>query len=259
MTTPDSIFPLEAPLKLSPGDYISEEPVTLHIKDKFLSYIGSGFNITNTKTGERAFKVESKIFSLSGTMIFESPDAKEDLFRLRYHPLEGGYFLAERLDMLDPNSIFSGPENMVMFTVEETKIPDGTKTYAASLYLVRGNKAVRGPRLYLRGGFDAGEVVLSTTGQVVAVISRSTEDAFGKMAQEKEPDSYFVTVAPGMDYAAVAGIAVCFNELHNKVSKSHTGSQRESRSTSRIGSRSASRAASRSRNASPRRQTEGEI
>lgn len=56
------------------------------------------------------------------TPVFESPDGKTDLFRLRYHPLEGGYFLAERLDMLDPNSIFSGPENMVMFTVEETKI-----------------------------------------------------------------------------------------------------------------------------------------
>jgi hypothetical protein len=29
-----------------------------------------------------------------------------------------------------------------------------------------------------------------------------------------------VTVAPGMDYAVIAGVAVCFDELHNE--KSHT-------------------------------------
>jgi hypothetical protein len=84
-------------------------------------------------------------------------------------------------------------------------------------------RSTAGPKLGLHGPFDSengSPIVDMATGQPVALIHRKSHDVMGKVALAASPETYFVTVAPGMDYAVIAGVAVCFDELHNE--KSHT-------------------------------------
>ena len=172
-----------------------------------------------------------------------------------HHAADPPYFNGVRLDVVDPTAIPKNPHadpHPTVFVAEkasgklissllknpkltrslpccplcpdmgtEDERPDEgiTMTAQVSIPDPETGKTTPGPLLGLHGPFDAlhgAPIVDMATGQPVAIIKRTVDDAFGKVAQSLEPETYFVTVAPGMDYALVAGIAICFDEIHNE-------------------------------------------
>ncbi|BEI80834.1 hypothetical protein CcaverHIS002_0113630 [Cutaneotrichosporon cavernicola] len=255
----DAIGPLETPLRLVKGDQISDEPVTLRIPNRNIGIRGQDYEITNEETGKVMYKVKGSPISFHSTQLFCSADGKDKLFEIKYYNGNHPHFEAQRCDVIDISSDWmAGP--LAIFAAYEKVYSNGDVTKQAQIYLMSQDKvrpgAVVGPRLILRGDMDTeASVVLRSTGQVLAVIRPGEKPAGGAVEENERgragvsgTSSFLVTVAPGMDIAAMAGIAASYNQLHNR---SSAGSAGQSRANSRAPSRSASRNPSRRGSAAP--------
>lgn len=183
------------------------------------------------------------------TPVFQTPDG-DKLFEIKYYNGSKPHFEGQRSDLLDISSDWT-TSLLAIFAAYEKVRDDGEVTRQTQLYLPSQNKdrlgAVVGPRLILRGDIDTeAAVVLRATGQVLAVI-RPGEEERGRAGAEDQGPTFLVTVAPGMDLAAMAGIAVSYNQLHNRAL---AGSAGQSRANSRAPSRSRNASRSASRHAS---------
>lgn len=172
------------------------------------------------------------------TPAFKSADGKTRLFQVSYHREEHNTFIGERLDIFDAGIIFTDPMAPIFMveeakgggfisqTAELTEAKDGiTMKAQVCIPHVETGRSTYGPKLALVGPFDNPEgapIIDVATGNSVAIIRRTHDEAIGKLVQAGDPEVYFVTIATGMDIACMAGIVVCFDELHNNVKHKHT-------------------------------------
>ncbi|CAK9785066.1 hypothetical protein CC85DRAFT_329532 [Cutaneotrichosporon oleaginosum] len=233
----DAIGPLETPLRLVKGDQISDAPVTLRIPSRNIGIRGHDYDIINEDTGKVMYKVKGSPISFHSTQVFCTADGKDRLFEIKYYNGAKPHFEGARSDLFDISSDWSTSLLAIFAAYEKER--DGVVTRQTQIYLPSRDTvrpgAVVGPRLILRGDLDTeAQVVLRSTGQVLAVIRA---DDRGR-AKDTDTPSFLVTVAPGMDIAAMAGIAASYNQLHNRAT---AGSAAQSRANSRAPSRSQSR------------------
>jgi hypothetical protein len=242
----DAIGPLETPLRLVKGDQISDAPVTLRIPSRNIGIRGHDYDIINEDTGKVMYKVKGSPISFHSTQVFYTADGKDKLFEIKYYNGNKPHFEGQRSDILDISSDWT-TSLLAIFAAYEKVRESGEVTKQTQIYLPSKDKvrpgAVVGPRLMLRGDLDKeASVVLRSTGQVLAVIRPGEEGATTPLLEERgrlgAAPTFLVTVAPGMDIAAMAGIAASYNQLHNR---SSAGSAAESRANSRAPSRSRSR------------------
>lgn len=183
--------------------------------------------------------------------VFCTADGKDKLFEIKYYNGNRPHFEGQRSDIFDISSDWT-TSLLAIFAAYEKVRESGEVTKQTQIYLPSKDKvrpgAVVGPRLMLHGDLDTeASVVLRSTGQVLAVI-RPGQDVSGASTPLEERErgragavtapTFLVTVAPGMDIAAMAGIAASYNQLHNR---STADSAAQSRANSRAPSRSRSR------------------
>ncbi|KIW54201.1 hypothetical protein, variant [Exophiala xenobiotica] len=169
---------------------------TLQMKEKVFSLTGDDFTVT-TVAGVQVCKCKGKVLSISGAKKFTDMQGNE-IFTLK-------------------NKYFSLHKS---FHAER---PDGS-----DIFQVKGHFSVLSSRstVHFKNQSDGNEIELEVTGdwfdrsasitfggRPVAHISRSffnVRQIFG------DKQTYFVTVAPGVDLTLIAAICVCLDERENE-------------------------------------------
>ncbi|KAK5196794.1 hypothetical protein LTR72_001787 [Exophiala xenobiotica] len=169
---------------------------TLQMKEKVFSLTGDDFTVT-TVAGVQVCKCKGKVLSISGAKKFTDMQGNE-IFTLKnkYFSLHKS-FHAERPDGSD---IFQVKGH---FSVLSSKSTVHFKNQSD------GNEI----ELEVKGDWFDRSASITFGGRPVAHISRSffnVRQIFG------DKQTYFVTVAPGVDLTLIAAICVCLDERENE-------------------------------------------
>ncbi|TFL02371.1 tubby C-terminal-like domain-containing protein [Pterulicium gracile] len=192
--------PAEVPIGVIPGFTVHTEQIVLKLEEKRLSFSGDDFYITDAFTGETVLGCMARSFSLSQKKEFV--DAQNALiFRLEKQALSfRGTFLGTA----------AHDENQLLFTVKSSFGFGGASISTTFVNAADG----RNLELCLVGDFFNMEAIitLGEGGPAIATISR---DYLNTREMFSGQQTYFLTVAPGVDVSLLSALCVCLDEIRN--------------------------------------------
>ncbi|RXK37494.1 hypothetical protein M231_05215 [Tremella mesenterica] len=187
---PKELSPVHPPLGIHPN-YAVNKPTTLVLREKIFSFTGDDFAIKDIH-GQPVIKCKGKFLSLRDRKIISD--------------LNGNVLFQIRDKAWTIHTIYIGedPQGEEIFRVRK-RFSFGTKLEATFRNAVDGNEIV----LTVKGDIFAysADVMLGET--VIAQIRKQLVDVREYLA---DTQTYFVTVAPGVDLTLMAAICICFDE-----------------------------------------------
>ncbi|KAK4627009.1 hypothetical protein CLAFUW4_04282 [Fulvia fulva] len=193
---PAAMPPFQPPLGPQPaGPLYSANQVTLRMKEKVFSLSGDDFTVADVNETP-ILKVKGKVVSLSGKKTFTDLQGQE-LF-----------VLSKKLLKLHPT-----------FTAESAAGCNfevaGKFSFGSSKSVITfANHADKAPiEMQLKGDWFDRSATIKMGDRPVAQIQRSfmnVREIFGSK------QTYFVTIAPGVDLSLIAAICVCLDERENE-------------------------------------------
>ncbi|CDZ96510.1 Tubby C-terminal-like domain [Phaffia rhodozyma] len=187
------LTPFNPPLGIHTS-YCAPHPVTLVLKEKAFSFSGDDFNIKDAANGMDVVRCQGQALSFRDKKVI-TDTSNRVLFTIKNK-------------LLSVLSTYTGedPSGRLLFTVKSKFSIGGAKMTAHFINASNG----RAIELELRGSFWEGSAAITLDGRPVAQISRqflTSREIF------TSKQTYYVTVAPGVDLALIAAIAICLDEL----------------------------------------------
>ncbi|KAL1406801.1 hypothetical protein Q8F55_006207 [Vanrija albida] len=188
----EKMHPVQPALGLNPA-FVRNEEETLVLRERVFSFTGDDFSVQDTK-GRRIIKARAKLVSMHDSK--EILDANGNfLFKLRSKKLAiHKTFVAEDKGGVEVFRVSKHISLTSRLEVDFTNASDGRKT---SLTLT-GNMFMGGAEIKWDGS------------QTVAKISKH-HVSMREFVDDKQ--TYYVTVAPGVDLALIAAVCICFDEI----------------------------------------------
>ncbi|WWD05355.1 hypothetical protein V865_003428 [Kwoniella europaea PYCC6329] len=194
-SAPAQLHPVSPPLGLHPN-YFAKQPTTLVLREKVFSWSGDDFSVKDTN-GFTVVKCHGQAISFRDRKVINDPN--------------GNFLFGLRNKLLSIHKTFIGEtqDERELFRIKK-RMSFGSKMEATFT-----NPATNQPiTLLLKGDFWGGSADISVeNGPVVAQISRQV---FNMREVFTDQQTYFVTVAPGVDLALIAAICICFDEAKNE-------------------------------------------
>ncbi|KUJ13033.1 DUF567-domain-containing protein [Mollisia scopiformis] len=192
---PIQLAPFNPPLGVNPN-YCMNKQTTLVMKEKVWSLSGDTFHIVDENNHE-VVQCRGQAMSLS--------DRKE------FATSSGAPLFSLRTKLLSIHKSFYAelPSGEILFEVKG-KFSIGSSKMVATFTNASNKQPVE---MLVKGDWLDRSAVISMNGATVATIGRSyfnMREIFGGQ------QSYFVTVAPGVDLAMMAAICVCLDEKENE-------------------------------------------
>ncbi|CAK9780411.1 hypothetical protein CC85DRAFT_283526 [Cutaneotrichosporon oleaginosum] len=199
------LFTAPAPTQLVPAnppiavfrDFIAQAPTTLVLKEKVWSLSGDSFSIKDAATGRPVVKVAGKALSLRDRKQVMDPSGR---------PL---YSLRSKLMTIFNVQIGEDANEKELFRVRSHSLSLGSKLTVTFTNAITGQPV----ELNIKGDMFGMGSVIRCNGQPIAQISREYFNAAQIFGDQQ---TYFVTVAPGVDLALIAGICMAFDEAENE-------------------------------------------
>lgn len=191
------LSPQNPPLGIFP-QYCVQGPTILILKEKVWSWSGDDFAVKDDK-GVPVVIIKGKAMSWRDRKIVSDTSGKE-LFHIT------NKLISLRKTILGTDQ----SENRELFKVVK-KISFGAKIIATFTDAQSGKPV----ELYLRGDFWGGsaDISIGDGGPVIAQISR---DLWKMREIFSDKQTYYVTVAPGVDLALISALCVSFDECMNE-------------------------------------------
>ncbi|GMK53462.1 hypothetical protein CspeluHIS016_0100480 [Cutaneotrichosporon spelunceum] len=186
---PAQLAPANPPIAVFPN-HVAQQPTTLVLKEKVFSLTGDSFSVKNAATGQTVVKVAGKLLTLRD---------RKQVTDASGHPL---YSLRSKVITIHNVQVGESPDGKELFRVRSHRLVLGAKLTATFTNASTGQEC----ELNIKGDMFGMGSVIRCNGQPVAQISRQYLNA----AQ------YYVTVAPGVDLALIAGICMAFDEAENE-------------------------------------------
>ncbi|ORY32262.1 tubby C-terminal-like domain-containing protein [Naematelia encephala] len=196
-SAPMQLAPIHPPLGMHP-QYCVNVPTTLVLKEKAFSFSGDDFAVKDSN-GIPVVHCKGKAFSFRDRKVITDNNGNL-LFHLR-----------NKMIAIHKTFIAEDEQERELFRVKK-RLAIGTKMEATFVNQSTGQPVT----LELRGDMWGGSADLSMGGMPVAQISRKLFNA-RELFVDKQ--TYFVTVAPGVDLALIAAICICFDEAKNENDK----------------------------------------
>jgi len=193
------LAPVPKPIGVLPNYTIHTSQMALKVREHKTAFSGDDFSIKDAVTGQRIFQVDGKVFSLSQKKEFLDATGKP-LFHIKkrlisLHTTYDGYSAANDEELFTVKSSFSF----------------GTKLTATFKNRAGAGEEVS---LVLKGDLlDRKAEIQTDSGIPVARISRSFANA-GELLFDQQ--TYFLTIAPGVDAALLVAICIVLDEKSNE-------------------------------------------
>ncbi|WVW80493.1 hypothetical protein I302_102477 [Kwoniella bestiolae CBS 10118] len=194
-SAPAQLHPVNPPLGLHPN-FFAKQPTTLVLKEKVFSWSGDDFSVKDTN-GFTVVKCHGQAISFRDRKVINDPN--------------GNFLFGLRNKLLTIHKTFIGEtqDERELFRIRK-RMSFGSKMEATFTNPSTGQPIT----LLLKGDFWGGSADISIeNGPVVAQISRQV---FNMREVFTDQQTYFVTVAPGVDLALIAAICICFDEAKNE-------------------------------------------
>ncbi|KIR67423.1 hypothetical protein I314_01839 [Cryptococcus bacillisporus CA1873] len=195
-SAPTVLQPVHPPLGIHPAYTSHPQPVTLVLKERVFSFSGDDFGITDTN-GQVVVRCKGKVLSFTDRKVITDPN--------------GQFLFAIRNKLIAIHKTFVGED------AHENEIFRIKKKLSFGSHMVATfhNPATNSPTtLVLKGDFWGGSADITIEdGPVVAQISRKL---FNAREFWGDKQTYFVTVAPGVDLSLIAAVCICFDEAKNE-------------------------------------------
>ncbi|TFK96287.1 tubby C-terminal-like domain-containing protein [Pterulicium gracile] len=180
---------------------VHEQPITLKIQEQGSSITGDSFHIKNAASDQPVLEYivsDADVALCSNFLDLQG----QTLFHLK-----------KRLIALHAtfDGISSTNDETILFTVEKSFSDGKTRLNVTFRNAADGNHT----NLALRGDFFIRSAVItlqSPEGPIVARFSREYMSARGSMFGKQ---TYFLTVAPGVDISLLVAVCVCFDEMED--------------------------------------------
>ncbi|KIW39399.1 uncharacterized protein PV06_09170 [Exophiala oligosperma] len=194
-----SLAPFHPPLGINQA-FCDPQEQTLQMKEKVFSLSGDDFEVT-TVSGLHLCRCKGKVFSLSSAKKFTDMQDNE-IFTLRNKHIA-----------LHKSFYGVAPNGQEVFQVK------GHFSVLSSKSTIHFQNQSDGSQieLNLKGDWLDRSATITLAGRPVASISRSFMNARQIFGGKQ---TYFVTVAPGVDLVLIAAICVCLDERENETSSS---------------------------------------
>ncbi|KIW21128.1 hypothetical protein PV08_01708 [Exophiala spinifera] len=191
----ESLAPFHPPLGINQA-FCRPHEETLQMKEKILSLSGDDFEVT-TVSGLHLCRCNGKVFSISGAKRFIDMQGNE-IFTLKNKHIA-----------LHKSFYAVGPNGEEVFKVK------GHFSVLSSKSTIHFQNQADGSQieLDLKGNWLNRSATITLAGRPVAHISRSFMNARQIFGGQQ---TYFVTVAPGVDLVLIAAICVCLDERESE-------------------------------------------
>ncbi|GFZ46578.1 hypothetical protein JCM24511_03798 [Saitozyma sp. JCM 24511] len=246
-SAPAQLHPVNPPLGVFP-QFCVNVPTTLVLKEKAFSFSGDDFAVKDSNgvpvvrcqgkalsfrdrkvitdsVGKPLFHLRNKVIAIHKTFVAED-DGGNEIFRVtKRMSCDVPHDIITRAGSLPPPPsiphhmiiVISGAATaMASVGSHSFRILDGmplgivgTKMQAT----FRNHSTGQEVTLELRGDMWGGSADISMGGMPVAQITRQL---FNMREVFADKQTYFVTVAPGVDLALIAAICICFDEAKNE-------------------------------------------
>ncbi|TFK96288.1 tubby C-terminal-like domain-containing protein [Pterulicium gracile] len=189
----------QAPIGVNQAFSVHNQPVTLKLQEKQRSLTGDSFYIKDAASDQPVLECKAKSFSLHA--------------RKEFVDLQGRTLFHLKKKILALHATFEGvspDDETVLFTVKKSFSFGKVKLNATFRNAADGQEI----SLALRGDFFDRAVRISPEGPVVGRISRdffNAREIFSRGAQ-----TYFLTIAPGVDVAMLAAICVILDQIYQE-------------------------------------------
>ncbi|KAF5343429.1 hypothetical protein D9758_011857 [Tetrapyrgos nigripes] len=200
----EPLVPLQRPtlflLGINPAYANHDEEFVLKLQEKRLSVSGDDFYI-NDAAGNPFLHCKGKFFSLRS--------------RMEFYDLRGQLLFIVKRKLMSMHITFEGhtpDESKVLFTVKNSWRTFGSARAKITFTNIDGQET----ELALRGDFfdrKASVTLGDPEGPLLCRISRSF---LNKRYLLTGKDTYYLTIAPGVDAAFMAAICVCLDEKENE-------------------------------------------
>lgn len=192
------LAPIQPALGVNPT-YCLPKQTTLIMKEKVWSLSGDTFHIVDENNVE-VVRCQGTTFSLSDRKEFQD-SAGRPLFSLR-----------NKLIAIHKTFYAEAPDGKILFEVK-SKFSIGKAKMVVTFQNLASNNA--NIELYIRGDWidKSATITVGDGGAVIAQISRKIFNAREILGGQQ---TYYCTVAPGVDVAMVAALCVCLDEKENE-------------------------------------------
>ncbi|OXB38688.1 hypothetical protein J007_01498 [Cryptococcus neoformans] len=196
LSPPAVLQPVHPPLGIHPAYTSHSHPVTLVLKERVFSFSGDDFGVKDTN-GQVVVRCQGKALSFKDRKVITDPN--------------GQFLFAIRNKLLSIHKVYVGEDEHgnEIFRIKKKL------SFSSHLVATFHNPATNLPTtLVLKGDFWGGSADVSIEGgPVVAQISRKL---FNMREFWGDKQTYFVTVAAGVDLALMAAVCICFDEAKNE-------------------------------------------
>jgi uncharacterized protein YxjI len=177
-------------------EFVAQVPTTLCLKEKAWSMSGDDFGITDANTRKTVLKCKGKYMSLHDRKKIESPDGKML------------YNMADKMLAIRKTTVAEDDRKREVLKVTKKWSP-GSKLTATAV-----DKTDRELTLVLNGDmYGVSANIELKDGTPLAHISRKLVTATDMVADKQ---TYYVTIAPGVDISLMAAVCICFDEAMNE-------------------------------------------
>ncbi|KAH7337025.1 tubby C-terminal-like domain-containing protein [Rhizoctonia solani] len=187
------------PLGVMPA-YAQNYELTLKLREKRMSLSGDSFEITDPQ-GRPYFKMEGSALSFREKKTLKQADGRP-IFNIQNKLLT----IHRRYLVYNANE---STESEPLFTIKSHFALTGAKIDVEFTNAVDGRQVM----FDLRGSFFDRSAEVTANGQPVARISRQFLNS-GELLFDQQ--TYYLTVAPGVDAAMMVALCVCMDEARNE-------------------------------------------
>ncbi|TXT09619.1 uncharacterized protein COLE_03553 [Cutaneotrichosporon oleaginosum] len=190
-----ALAPIHPPVAVFPA-FISHGPVTLVLREQIFSLTGDDFSVKDAATGHTIVRCKGKIISFR---------ERKNVTDAAGHLL---FSMRDKLIALMSTFVAEDANGHEVFRVKLMVV--GTKMTATFRNAVTGQNC----ELSIRGDMFGLGTTITLNGNIpVAQISRKLLHLREWIADKQ---TYYVTVAPGVDLALIAAICIAFDEVKNE-------------------------------------------
>ncbi|BEI94491.1 uncharacterized protein CcaverHIS019_0700630 [Cutaneotrichosporon cavernicola] len=195
-SSPVALQPVHPPVAVFPA-FISQGPVTLVLREQIFSLSGDDFSVKDAATGKTVVRCKGKVVSFRDRK--NVTDASGNLL----------FSMRDKLIAFMSTFVAEDARGHELFRVKRN-IALGTKMTATFRNANTGENA----ELSMRGDmFGLGTTIVLNGNIPVAQISRKLLHMREWIADKQ---TYYVTVAPGVDLALIAALCIAFDEVKNE-------------------------------------------
>ncbi|WVN85487.1 uncharacterized protein L203_100633 [Cryptococcus depauperatus CBS 7841] len=193
-SAPAVLHPVNPPIGRLP-QYYAQAPTTLVLKEKVFSWTGDSFGVKDTN-GNVIVECSGKVMSMRDRKTITDP--------------RGQFLFGLRNKLMSIHKTFIGEDQAEneIFRIRK-KLSLGSHIVATFTNVSTNTETT----LVLKGDFWGGSADISVDGG--PIVAQITRKLFNARELFRDKQTYFVTVAPGVDLALIAAICICFDEVKN--------------------------------------------